>query len=196
MLKQVIAATNNAGKLKEFQAILSPLGFSVISMREAGISADPEENGTTFAENAKIKATAVAGLANLPALADDSGLCVDALGGEPGIYTARFGGEIAQSEKNALLLRKLDETGSKDRTARFVSAICLAYPDGSCVEAEGTCEGSILYAPDGENGFGYDPIFADFLGRSFGRLSAEEKNRISHRAVALAALAEKLKTEE
>lgn len=193
MLKQVIAATNNAGKLKEFQAILEPLGFRVISMKDAGISADPDETGMTFAENAKIKAQAVASLSGLPALADDSGLCVDALGGAPGIYTARFGGEIPQTEKNALLLRTLDETGSDDRSARFVSAICLAYPDGTCVEAEGTCEGSILRSASGTNGFGYDPIFADQWGRSFGDLPADEKNRISHRAAALAALAEKLR---
>ena len=193
MLKQAIAATNNAGKLKEFQAILEPLGFRVISMKEAGVSADPEETGTTFAENAKIKARAVAELSGLPALADDSGLCVDALGGAPGIYTARFGGDIPQSEKNDLLLRTLEETGSSDRSARFVSAICLAYPDGSCVEAEGVCEGSILYSASGTNGFGYDPIFADQWGRSFGDLPAEEKNRISHRAAALSALAEKLR---
>lgn len=193
MLKQVIAATNNVGKLKEFQAILEPLGFRVISMKDAGISADPDETGMTFAENAKIKAKAVASLSGLPALADDSGLCVDALGGAPGIYTARFGGEIPQTEKNALLLRTLDETGSDDRSARFVSAICLAYPDGSCVEAEGTCEGSILRSASGTNGFGCDPIFADQWGRSFGDLPADEKNRISHRAAALAALAEKLR---
>lgn len=193
MLKQVIAATNNAGKLKEFRAILEPLGFHIISMKEAGVSADPDETGMTFAENAKIKAQAVATLSGLPALADDSGLCVDSLGGAPGIYTARFGGEIPQTEKNALLLRTLDETGSDDRSARFVSAICLAYPDGSCVEAEGTCEGSILTAASGTNGFGYDPIFADQWGRSFGDLPADEKNRISHRAAALAALAEKLR---
>ncbi len=193
MLKQVIAATNNAGKLKEFQAILAPLGFTVVSMKEAGVAADPDETGTTFAENAKIKAQAVAELAGMPALADDSGLCVDALGGAPGIYTARFGGEIPQTEKNALLLRTLAETGSTDRSARFVSAICLVYPDGSCVEAEGICEGSILPEAAGTNGFGYDPIFADQWGRSFGELPAEEKNRISHRAAALAALAEKLR---
>ena len=193
MLKQVIAATNNAGKLREFQAILAPLGFTVVSMKEAGVAADPDETGTTFAENAKIKAQAVAELAGLPALADDSGLCVDALGGAPGIYTARFGGDIPQTEKNALLLRTLAETGSADRSARFVSAICLAYPDGSCVEAEGTCEGSILLEAAGTNGFGYDPIFADQWCRSFGELPAEEKNRISHRAAALAALAEKLR---
>ena len=133
-----------------------------------------------------------AAAAGMPALADDSGLCVDALGGAPGVYTARFGGEIPQAAKNALLLEKLAETADPDRTARFVSAVCLALPDGACIEAEGVCEGSILLAPRGGNGFGYDPIFADALGRSFGELPPEEKNRISHRAAALAELAKKL----
>lgn len=193
MLNKVIAATNNPGKLREFRGILEPLGFEVISMADADIHSDPEETGTTFMENARIKAFSVAKLAGIPALADDSGLCVDALNGEPGIYSARFGGDISQPEKNALLLSRLDGIHKEKRTARFVSAICLAYPDGSSVEAEGTCEGSILEAPQGTNGFGYDPIFADRQGRSFGEMPAEEKNRISHRAVALARLASRLK---
>ena len=179
VLKEIVAATNNAGKLAEFRAILEPLGFAVVSMAEAGICVDPEETGETFSENARIKAAAAAAAAGMPALADDSGLCVDALGGAPGVYTARFGGEIPQA-------------ADPDRTARFVSAVCLALPDGACIEAEGVCEGSILLAPRGGNGFGYDPIFADALGRSFGELPPEEKNRISHRAAALAELAKKL----
>lgn len=192
VLKEIVAATNNAGKLAEFRAILEPLGFALVSMAEAGICVDPEETGETFSENARIKAAAAAAAAGMPALADDSGLCVDALGGAPGVYTARFGGEIPQAAKNALLLEKLAETADPDRTARFVSAVCLALPDGACIEAEGVCEGSILLAPRGGNGFGYDPIFADALGRSFGELPPEEKNRISHRAAALAELAKKL----
>ena len=192
MLNHVVAATNNAGKLGEFRSIMAPLGFSVVSMKEAGIQIEPEETGSTFAENARIKAKAVAMLSGMPALADDSGLCVDALDGAPGVYTARFGGDIPQSAKNALLLEKLADIADTDRTARFISAVCLFMPDGSYVEAEGVCEGSILREPRGDNGFGYDPVFADVSGRSFGELTEEEKNRISHRAKALAALAEKL----
>ncbi len=192
MLKRVLAATNNPGKLTEFRAILEPLGFSVCSMKEAGVCSEPEETGTTFEENARIKACVAAKAAGCLALADDSGLCVDALDGAPGIYTARFGGDVPQSEKNALLLKQLENVPTERRSARFVSAVCLAKPDGSCTEAQGICEGWILTEPHGTSGFGYDPIFADRQGRSFGELPSEEKNRISHRAMAMAALAAKL----
>ena len=192
MLKQIVAATNNPGKLAEFRAILAPLGIDVISMREAGIHSEPEETGSNFEENARIKARAASQAANMPALADDSGLCVDALDGMPGIHTARFGGAIPQAEKNALLLSKLAGVPTEKRTARFISAVCLAEPSGRCTEALGVCEGFLLTQPDGTGGFGYDPIFADLQGRSFGMLPAEEKNRISHRARALTALAEKV----
>lgn len=192
MLKRVLAATNNPGKLTEFRAILEPLGFLVCSMKEAGICSEPEETGKTFEENARIKACAAAKAAGCLALADDSGLCVDALDGAPGIYTARFGGDVPQNEKNALLLKQLENVPAEKRSARFVSAVCLAKPDGSCTEAQGICEGWILTEPHGTSGFGYDPIFADRQGRSFGELPSEEKNRISHRAQAMAALAAKL----
>ncbi len=192
MLKRVLAATNNPGKLTEFRAILEPLGFLVCSMKEAGVCSEPEETGKTFEENARIKACAAAKAAGCLALADDSGLCVDALDGAPGIYTARFGGDVPQNEKNALLLKQLENVPAEKRSARFVSAVCLAKPDGSCTEAQGICEGWILTEPHGTSGFGYDPIFADRQGRSFGELPSEEKNRISHRAQAMAALAAKL----
>lgn len=192
MLKQIVAATNNPGKLAEFRAILAPLGIDVISMKEAGIHSEPEETGSTFEENARIKAQAASQAADMPALADDSGLCVDALDGAPGIHTARFGGAISQSEKNALLLSKLTGVPAEKRTARFISAVCLAEPSGRCTEAMGVCEGFLLTEPDGTGGFGYDPIFADLQGRSFGMLPAAEKNRISHRARALTTLAEKV----
>lgn len=192
MLKRVIAATNNPGKLAEFRAILEPLGFLVCSMKEAGVCSEPEETGTSFEENARIKARAAAKAADCLALADDSGLCVDALGGAPGIYTARYGGNVPQSEKNAILLKQMEHVPAEKRTARFVSAVCLAKPDGSCTEAQGVCEGWILTTPHGSGGFGYDPIFADQQGRSFGELSSEEKNRISHRAFAMTALTAKL----
>ena len=126
MLKQIVAATNNPGKLAEFRAILAPLGIDVISMKEAGIHSEPEETGTTFEENARIKAQAASQAAGMPALADDSGLCVDALDGAPGIHTARFGGAISQAEKNALLLSRMTGIPKEKRTARFVSAVCLA----------------------------------------------------------------------
>ena len=185
MLKQIVAATNNPGKLAEFRAILAPLGIDVISMKEAGIHSEPEETGTTFEENARIKAQAASQAAGMPALADDSGLCVDALDGAPGIHTARFGGAISQAEKNALLLSRMTGIPKEKRTARFVSAVCLAEPSGRCTEAMGVCEGFLLTEQDGTGGFGYDPIFADLQGRSFGTLPAAEKNRISHRARAL-----------
>ncbi len=192
MLKQIVAATNNPGKLAEFRAILAPLGIDVISMKEAGIHSEPEETGTTFEENARIKAQAASQAAGMPALADDSGLCVDALDGAPGIHTARFGGAISQAEKNALLLSRMTGIPKEKRTARFVSAVCLAEPSGRCTEAMGVCEGFLLTEPDGTGGFGYDPIFADLQGRSFGTLPAAEKNRISHRARALTVLADKV----
>ena len=149
-------------------------------------------SGNTTLLYARIKARAASQAANMPALADDSGLCVDALDGMPGIHTARFGGAIPQAEKNALLLSKLAGVPTEKRTARFISAVCLAEPSGRCTEALGVCEGFLLTQPDGTGGFGYDPIFADLQGRSFGMLPAEEKNRISHRARALTALAEKV----
>ena len=192
VLKQIVAATNNPGKLAEFRAILAPLGIDVISMKEAGIHSEPEETGTTFEENARIKAQAASQAAGMPALADDSGLCVDALDGAPGIHTARFGGAISQAEKNALLLSRMTGIPKEKRTARFVSAVCLAEPSGRCTEAMGVCEGFLLTEPDGTGGFGYDPIFADLQGRSFGTLPAAEKNRISHRARALTVLADKV----
>ena len=185
---RIVIATGNAGKLREFRRILEPMGFEVVSMKELGLILDVEETGVTFAENARIKAESVCRLSSLPAIADDSGLCVDALGGEPGIYSARYTGrhEDSDVDRYRYLLRKME--GITDRRARFVSAICCVLPNGDAVRALGTCEGEIMDGPEGENGFGYDPIFRPLgFERGMGLLSAEEKNAISHRGNALKA---------
>ena len=191
---KLLAATNNKNKLREFKEILTPLGFDIISMAESGIEADPEENGITFLENAMIKATEICRLANVPVLADDSGLEVDALDGAPGIYSARYAPGSDSDRVNKLLS---DMEGKENRAARFVSAVVICYPDGKSISAIGTCEGVISDAPAGENGFGYDPIFyVQQYERTYAQLSADEKNAISHRGVALRKLREKLEGEE
>ena len=185
---KIVLSTDNAHKLREFKEILAGSGIELISKKEAGCFIDVEENGTTFEENAFIKAEAVCRATGLPAIADDSGLCVDALGGEPGIYSARYTGrhEDSDVDRYRYLLKKME--GITDRRARFVSAICCVLPGGDAVRALGTCEGEIMEGPEGENGFGYDPIFRP-LGyeRGMGLLTAEEKNAISHRGNALKA---------
>ncbi len=192
-----VAATNNAAKLKEMKRILSELGIDVITMKEAGVAVSPEEDGTTFAENARIKAVAVCEAAGLPAVADDSGICVDALGGAPGVYSARYGDESLDDEGRTLfLLKNMENVPEDERTARYVSAICVAYPDGHTVEAEGKCEGHILHEVTGTNGFGYDPIFEDIHGYKFGIVSAQVKDSVSHRGAALEALVKKLQRKE
>ena len=185
---KVIAATHNKGKIREFNEILGKLGFEVLPPNEVGIDIDPEENGSSFAENALIKARAVANLCDYPIIADDSGLCVDALGGAPGIFSARYAGEDASdSDRIKKLLHELD--GVSNRRAKFVSAIAFIMPDGEELVTHGEVLGNITLAPDGDSGFGYDPIFlSDELGKTFGRASADEKNKISHRGRALSAL--------
>lgn len=193
---RVIAATKNKGKIAEISEILKPLGFEVVSQGDAGIDVEVFETGKTFMENARIKAQAVALLCDDAVLADDSGLCVDALGGAPGIYSARYAGENASDEeKIAKLLGELaDKT---DRTAKFVTAVVFLYPDGREVSATGEVCGRITAEVHGDGGFGYDPIFySNELKKTFGEASAEEKNAISHRAKALSALCEKLKSEK
>ena len=181
-----IIATNNSKKLVELERILAPLGIDAVSPKEAGISLnDVEENGATFLENSFIKAEAACSKTGLPAIADDSGICVDALGGEPGIYSARFGGEGADdNDKNNLILERLKNTEDKDRTAHYTCAITCVFPDGNKIQVEGKCFGKIAYAADGDGGFGYDPIFL-YNGISFGNFSAEEKDKVSHRGNAL-----------
>lgn len=196
-LETLIVATGNKHKLQEIQAIFKDV--RVVSAREAGYLGDPEETGATFEENAIIKARAAAEALNLPALADDSGLCVAALGGAPGIYSARYAGGHGDDKKNREKL--LAELGDeKNRAAYFRSAAALCFPQsmgGKTVTATGDTHGRILTREEGENGFGYDCLFySDDLKKSFGVASAEEKNAVSHRFRALTALKEKLKSED
>ena len=193
----LVVATGNKHKLQEIQAIFKDV--RVVSAREAGYTGDPEETGATFEENAIIKARAAAEALNLPALADDSGLCVAALGGAPGIYSARYAGGHGDDKKNREKL--LAELGDeKNRAAYFRSAAALCFPQsmgGKTVTATGDTHGRILTREEGENGFGYDCLFySDDLCKSFGVASAEEKNAVSHRFRALTALKEKLKSED
>lgn len=190
-------ATNNRHKLIEFRRILTPLGVEVIAPADLGLSLEVEETGTTFAENALLKARAFSSAAGLPAIADDSGLVVDALGGEPGVYSARYGGPgLDDAGRTQLLLRKMATIPSSDRSARFVSAVALVTPGGESRTWEGKVEGRIAPKAAGTGGFGYDPIFFyPPLNATFGEISGEEKDRVSHRARALAQLAEYLAAE-
>ncbi len=193
MAEKFVLATHNPGKLAEMKAILSGLGVEVVSPAEAGVEVDVEETGTTFAENAMLKARAICAAAGLPAIADDSGLCVDALNGGPGVYSARYGGEgLDDAGRRRLLLQNL--RGQTTRAAHFTCAVACAFPNGDTLEAEGRCDGAIAFAPLGEGGFGYDPVFLiPEKGKTFGQIGPEEKSKISHRGKALAAFAEKLK---
>jgi XTP/dITP diphosphohydrolase len=189
-----VLASNNIKKLKEMREILSELGLEVISQAEAGVNIEVEETGSTFEENAVLKATAVMEATGLPAVADDSGLMVDALGGEPGIYSARYGGEECKTdaERIEFLLRNMEDTDN--RSASFVSMIACVFPDGRRIVTKGECAGLILKEPRGSGGFGYDPVFyLPEFGVTMAEMSAEEKNKISHRAKALNNLKEELK---
>ena len=181
-----IMATNNAHKVIELSRILLPLDIEVVSAKEAGITLDDvEETGTTFAENAFLKAISAYKKTGMSVVADDSGLCVDALDGRPGVYSARYGGEGAtDSEKNAKLLDELRNVDDANRTAHFTSAICCILEDGTRIDVEGICNGKISFEPHGKGGFGYDPIF--ICGdKCYAELSGEEKDAISHRGIAL-----------
>ena len=186
-MKKIVFATGNQGKLREVKKILADLDMEIVSMKEEGIQIDVDENGTTFAENAQIKATAIAACTDAIVLADDSGLVIDALGGEPGIYSARYLGEDTSYRiKNQNLIERLEGVPEEKRTARFVCAIAAALPNGTVLHTEGTIEGIIGYEERGENGFGYDPIFyVPKLGKTTAELSDDEKNAISHRGSAL-----------
>ncbi len=189
----MLLASHNAKKLVELQRILTPLGFTVVTDREVGLSlTDVEETGTTFAENALLKAQAGCAESGMICVADDSGLCVDALDGAPGVYSARFAGEHGNDDKNIdKLLDLLHGLPAEQRTARFVSAVCCVFPNGDVVTAEGACEGVIATERHGTGGFGYDPVF--MVGdRSFAEYTAAEKDAVSHRGKALAALRDKL----
>ena len=190
------AATNNAKKLKEIQRILHALGHDAKTLKELGISIEIEENGTTFAENALIKAKTIAEICNMPTISDDSGLEVDYLDGAPGVYTARYAGEGCSDDDNIdKLLAALDGVEKEKRTARFVSSVCLYIPRGNGRDeyeiCTGRCEGWIGWERMGDGGFGYDPVF--MVGdRSYSEMDAREKDAISHRGRALRLLGEKI----
>lgn len=181
-----IIASNNSKKLKELERILNPLGINAVTAKQEGfILDDVEETGSTFAENAFLKAYAAFKKTGLPSVADDSGLSVDALNGRPGVYTARYAGENATDEERYLkLLDELRDVPEDKRTAHFTSAICCILPDGTKIEAEGVCNGKIAFKPCGNGGFGYDPVFM-YGNKSYAQLSDEEKDLISHRGKAL-----------
>ena len=185
---RVILASNNENKLREMQAILSPLGWEILRQKDVGLRLDPDENGLTFEENSRIKAVAVMEASGLPAIADDSGVAVDALGGDPGVHSARYGGEQCKTDKdrNRFLLQNMENVPDGKRGAQFVSVITMAYPDGKIVSARGELSGEILRQAQGDGGFGYDPLFyIPAEGCTMAELSPQRKNEISHRAVAL-----------
>lgn len=203
----VCAASNNAGKLKELRRILERMGHEVKSLRELGITLDPEETGTTFAENARIKAEAFCKASGLPTVADDSGLCTDALNGAPGVYSARYAGHHGDDDaNNAKLLQEMADVPAEQRGAKFVSAVCFMLPDGRALEVEGECPGRIAFSlQNGDYGFGYDPLFIpadcgvgktdkrpNTENRSYAQLTPDEKDAISHRGNALAELEKQL----
>lgn len=196
-MKRIVFATGNAGKIREIREILADLSLEVVSMRDAGISADIEENGTTYEENALIKARGVAVFTGPDdiVMADDSGLEIDNLGGEPGVYSARYLGETTPySIKNRNLIERLAGVPDEQRTARFVCAIAAVLPDGRELVTRGTIEGRIGYEEKGKGGFGYDPIFqVPEFGKTTAELTEEEKNAVSHRGRALRAMKEELK---
>ncbi len=192
---KIIAATKNKNKLREFGEILK--GFEIISQEDAGVDIDVEETGTTFEENSYLKAKAIYDITGITTIADDSGLCVDALGGEPGVYSARYGGEGYDDKGRVqLLLKNMKNVPDEERTARFVCVITLVGDEG-VLTARGECEGRIDYEPKGENGFGYDPVFyVDRFEKTLAEVTPEEKNSISHRGKALKIFAEKLNKKE
>jgi XTP/dITP diphosphohydrolase len=193
-MDKIIFATGNEGKMKEVRMILEDLGLPVLSLKDAGITADVEENGTTFEENAQIKAKAIMEMTGALVLADDSGLEVDALNKEPGIYSARYmGHDTSYHIKNQNIIDRLEGKVGEERSARFVCAIAAAFPDGRVLTTRGTMEGQIGYEEKGENGFGYDPIFylPEYQCYS-AELSLEEKNKLSHRGKALRLMKERL----
>ena len=191
-MKNIVLATKNEGKRKELETLLAGAA-TVYSLRDYPECSDIEETGETFVANARIKAEYVAEYTGVPALADDSGLAVDALDGSPGVYSARFAGEDKDDGKNnEKLLHCLEGVPREERTARFICALVYKDPKGDSIEVEGTCEGEIASEPKGTNGFGYDPLmYIPQLQKTLAELSSEEKNRISHRSKAL----EKMKVE-
>ena len=195
-MNTIIAATQNKGKIKEIEAITKEFDMDVISRDEAGVpKVEIVEDGETFEENSFKKANEIMKMCGKITIADDSGLMVDALSGEPGVYSARFAGEnCTYEDNNRKLLKCLEGVPYEKRTAHFVSVITMVYPDGRTIVARGECDGHITEEIKGEGGFGYDPLFVpEGYEKTFGEISAEEKNKISHRAKALELLREKLK---
>lgn len=185
---RVILASNNENKLREMQQILSPLGWEILRQKDVGLHLDPDENGETFEDNSRIKAEAVMQVSGLPAIADDSGVSVDALNGAPGVHSARYGGDTCKTDedRNQFLLKNMEQVPDGSRGAKFVSVITMAYPDGRIVSARGELAGEILRQEQGNGGFGYDPLFyIPAEGCTMAELTPERKNEISHRAVAL-----------
>lgn len=192
---KMVLASKNAHKLQEISRITEQFGIELVLQSQLGVDLDVEENGTTFEENSLIKARAVMEATGLAALADDSGLCVDALNGEPGIYSARYGFDDSLDDRGRLelLLKNMSHIPAGRRQARFVCVITMITPQGEVLQARGEAKGEILFAAAGEGGFGYDPIFYyPPLNKTFGELTAPEKNRVSHRAEALKIFYEKL----
>lgn len=195
MEHKIVFATGNAGKMREIRLIMGDLGMEILSMKEAGVDLDIQENGTTFGENAAIKAKAVWEKTGGIVLADDSGLVIDHLNGEPGIYSARYMGEDTSYEiKNRELIRRMEGTSGQERSARFVCNIAAVLPDGRVIHTEETMEGQIAEEPAGMGGFGYDPIlYIPEFGKTSAELTMEEKNQISHRGKALEAMKVRLR---
>jgi XTP/dITP diphosphohydrolase len=194
MKHRIIFATGNEGKMKEIRMILADLGMEILSMKEAKVRLEIEENGSTFGENAEIKAQAVWNITKDIVLADDSGLAVDYLNGEPGVYSARYMEGASYEVKNRTIIERLKDAKEEERTARFVCAIAAVLPDGSVLHTEECVEGLIAHEPAGTNGFGYDPIFyLPEYGKTSAQIPLEKKNEISHRGKALEAMKLKLK---
>ena len=195
---KAVLASKNQHKLAEISKIVAQFGMELVLQSELGLDIDVDETGETFEENSMLKARAVLEASGMPAIADDSGLMVDALDGAPGVYSARYGGshDRTDEERYRYLLSNLENVPDEKRGAKFVSVITLLYPDGHAIVARGECPGTILHAPRGENGFGYDPVFfVTSEGKSMAELSPERKNEISHRARALQVLAARLEEE-
>ena len=190
-----VLATANPGKVKEMKELLSGLDIKLVSRSDLGITVEIEETGTTFLENARIKAEEICKLTNKPSVADDSGLIVDALGGKPGVYSSSFGGEsLTSAQRCDYLLNEMRNT--EQRKAKFVCTIICVFPDGKLITANGECAGNISYTPVGKGGFGYDPVFIpDGMNKTMAELSIDEKNIISHRGKALRCFYDLLKSQ-
>ena len=190
-----VIATGNPGKVKDFNLLLSRLGHEAVSLKYLNINADIEETGETFKENAYIKAKTIYDIVKIPTIADDSGLCVDALNGRPGVYSARYGGEgLSDRDRCIKLLEEMNDKENRD--AKFVCSICAIIDEKHIIETSGECKGVLLKEIAGDNGFGYDPLFyVEEFGKTFGEISKEEKNQISHRRKATDKLIEKIEQE-